>query len=366
MTKLVQKIISLDTLTFGMVLVGYGLLALDSLLYPGVVLNQLGFDSKWIALIVPMLFLVLRLGTRRVQSSLWSVHNRWLVPSVSLLALILVAQELYYQANYVFTSYGISYSYFVVLALTALVVAFLTFSKNFYLSHWKKIILLLPILLMGIAMVVYLQNQVLFMWLIDEDSVVEWLQFLLLIVVSGCSVGLARYFWSRETTLSILFILAAVGSFFIAGEEISWGQRLLDIATPDSWIEINIQNETNIHNIGPIFGYVYRGYILVGLIGATAWMAKRLFIKAMSARFRKIATVLIPEWYYMIYFAVAFVHNYDRIYISQPVGDVIWEEPMELLLILGIAIFFSEQFIQKSPRVLSWLRGCFHTREKRV
>ncbi|GAK57045.1 hypothetical protein U27_04009 [Candidatus Vecturithrix granuli] len=42
--------------------------------------------------------------------------------------------------------------------------------------------------------------------------------------------------------------------FFIvcAGEEISWGQRLLGIKTPDILSKINIQNETNLHNIGSI------------------------------------------------------------------------------------------------------------------
>ena len=38
--------------------------------------------------------------------------------------------------------------------------------------------------------------------------------------------------------------------FFIAfGEEISWGQRILGIETPESLEGINDQGETNLHNL---------------------------------------------------------------------------------------------------------------------
>ncbi len=37
---------------------------------------------------------------------------------------------------------------------------------------------------------------------------------------------------------------------FVAGEEISWGQRLFGFETPDALRAINTQNEFNIHNIG--------------------------------------------------------------------------------------------------------------------
>ena len=42
-----------------------------------------------------------------------------------------------------------------------------------------------------------------------------------------------------------LFILLFVG----AGEEISWGQRLIGIETPDELKKVNVQGEINLHNI---------------------------------------------------------------------------------------------------------------------
>lgn len=45
------------------------------------------------------------------------------------------------------------------------------------------------------------------------------------------------------------YIFLAVIFFIGFGEEISWGQRIFDWKTPNFFIEINRQGETNIHNI---------------------------------------------------------------------------------------------------------------------
>jgi len=52
--------------------------------------------------------------------------------------------------------------------------------------------------------------------------------------------GMGAGFW---------FLILAALFFFIAGEEISWGQRIFGWATPDWVKEDNLQQETNIHNL---------------------------------------------------------------------------------------------------------------------
>jgi hypothetical protein len=46
-------------------------------------------------------------------------------------------------------------------------------------------------------------------------------------------------------------LYAALGLllFFVAMEEISWGQTLFGFATPEGWARINHQHETSIHNL---------------------------------------------------------------------------------------------------------------------
>ena len=52
--------------------------------------------------------------------------------------------------------------------------------------------------------------------------------------------------------LALLFI-------FVGGEEISWGQRLFDIGTPDGLAAINVQGELTLHNVYSNSLFVYPG-----------------------------------------------------------------------------------------------------------
>ncbi len=46
-----------------------------------------------------------------------------------------------------------------------------------------------------------------------------------------------------------VYILGGMAMLFIAGEEISWGQRIFGFATPDFLLPLNRQQEFNVHNI---------------------------------------------------------------------------------------------------------------------
>jgi hypothetical protein len=82
-------------------------------------------------------------------------------------------------------------------------------------------------------------------WLTREDGVFEW-----------TTAGF--YLWA-----AILFVLAVRGlkigriwlaglslmCFMVAGEEVSWGQRVFGFDTPESLEESNVQSEFNFHNV---------------------------------------------------------------------------------------------------------------------
>jgi len=52
----------------------------------------------------------------------------------------------------------------------------------------------------------------------------------------------------------------------IAGEEASWGQHFLGWSTPDTWSELNDQQETNLHNIGTWADQKPRAIVELGVI----------------------------------------------------------------------------------------------------
>ncbi len=90
----------------------------------------------------------------------------------------------------------------------------------------------------------------LYRFLTAEDSVLEWSQVALVLATSGFLFLITlKLIARREGRWAILFALGAIGAFVVAGEEISWGQRLFGIATPAEFLETNTQGETNLHNV---------------------------------------------------------------------------------------------------------------------
>lgn len=52
-----------------------------------------------------------------------------------------------------------------------------------------------------------------------------------------------------RTKRNLVFCLLGIFCFVACGEEISWGQRIFDLQTPEFLKKINRQGETNLHNI---------------------------------------------------------------------------------------------------------------------
>ena len=106
----------------------------------------------------------------------------------------------------------------------------------------------LHILLFGVLVIA---NPQLYNALTWEDQPVEYLTAVwylsagvLFFVVAGFEPrGVARG----------IYLLAGIALVFIAGEEISWGQRIIGYATPDYLLDINVQQEFNVHNISNRF-----------------------------------------------------------------------------------------------------------------
>jgi hypothetical protein len=52
----------------------------------------------------------------------------------------------------------------------------------------------------------------------------------------------------QAITIAVLMLILALGALYFGGEEMSWGQSYFKWDTPESWKQINKQNETNFHN----------------------------------------------------------------------------------------------------------------------
>jgi hypothetical protein len=64
------------------------------------------------------------------------------------------------------------------------------------------------------------------------------------------------------------------GCVFVVGEELAWGQRILEFGTPESLREINHQGETTVHNVGWLQDAFNVVLLIAGLYGlAVPWLA---------------------------------------------------------------------------------------------
>lgn len=85
-----------------------------------------------------------------------------------------------------------------------------------------------------------------------EDGIIENLSAIFFGLSSICFIVFAvrSDFLKEKNRLRYTVTIGwAFLMFIFMGEEISWGQRIFDIATPDKLAEINKQKEINIHNI---------------------------------------------------------------------------------------------------------------------
>jgi hypothetical protein len=87
-------------------------------------------------------------------------------------------------------------------------------------------------------------------WLFASETadfgVSEYGIVLCLLGMTGIAAFLA---WRSRQMARIVFAGIALASFLIAGEELSWGQWIFHWSTPDSLAAVNLQNETNLHNL---------------------------------------------------------------------------------------------------------------------
>jgi tetratricopeptide (TPR) repeat protein len=106
-----------------------------------------------------------------------------------------------------------------------------------------------------------------YIWMTYENLIGEWAQWGFISV--GCIVSVRLVFvrWPYRW----FFVLLALSCFYVAMEEISWGQQVFGWESPDFFKANNKQGETNLHNFltGPDGGWL-KDFITVALSIALA------------------------------------------------------------------------------------------------
>lgn len=104
-------------------------------------------------------------------------------------------------------------------------------------------------------------------WMNGEQGLVELCQWLALVAAVVVAARLLARPGNRSRPALLAWLaLAGLACFYVAGEEISWGQHLLQWNTPEYWRAVNDQQETNLHNTSSWFDQKPRALLELGVI----------------------------------------------------------------------------------------------------
>ena len=165
--------------------------------------------------------------------------------------------------------------------------------------------------------IIFLFDEELYLLIIREDGVIEYLTASFLLFASIKLFFLFLKIYKKYSVFNFGLLSYSLVLFFGFGEEISWGQRIFGIQSPSFFSENNFQGEINIHNMMVmgvdlnrwIFTYVlvliFTFYFLITPI----MYYKNKFPKTIVNRF----SFLIPNYLYSSIFLKGFLLEYSHL-----------------------------------------------------
>jgi len=188
-----------------------------------------------------------------------------------------------------------------------------------------------------IAIVLARAYKPLFRFLTNEDSLLEWTQF---VGFAAASIFALACAWLLRKTgrplLALVYLAFGLGCFFIAGEEIAWGQRIFGFETPEGLEELNEQEEVTGHNIDFVQQFTNGVYLLAGFYGSIgAWIVR------WRKRPTELVDMLLPPLFLTGAFFVMFGYKSLRLVFFRESGFTVTRagEWAELCLAFGFAAF---------------------------
>ena len=158
-----------------------------------------------------------------------------------------------------------------------------------------------------------------FDWLRSEDGPLEWIQFIEYASSSLFAFIIFLRKRNKKEINSIIWIFLAFLLFLIAGEEISWGERLTGIGIT-SISNLNVQGETNFHNL-PFF----HNYLLDPVFEITCiflgWFGWRRFTKLNSLPGKHLSLYFLFVALFYFYFDISWASTTQQIRNDQVIFE---------------------------------------------
>jgi hypothetical protein len=251
---------------------------IELLNYRGIIGEYLLFDLRLlIAILLASITFVSFFPKKNLNSGWWLIkfNNHYFLPITLTLVIILFGIDAFTHPTFVTKNFGLNQAILLDLLIFSYFLKILTTGWKIIKKNWAKLFFFSFLLL---CFYIYIYNSEVFIKIsanfggTDDDNFMEWLQVVVLGIGLIFSVLLATIKNTKKRQINpflrIIFVCLIFIFIFLIGEEISWGQRLLNmrVKTNNSY-----QNELNIHNMKEINEFFILLYIFAFVYGFTSW-----------------------------------------------------------------------------------------------
>ena len=206
--------------------------------------------------------------------------------------------------------------------------------------------LVLVALIVGLR---YLVGRETFRAISEEGGVIEYGTSVAFLLAAVFAVPVARQLWTAGDKL----LGGAYGLFtlllgFVAFEEISWGQRLLGVQSPEFFEANNSQSEITLHNLRWVNELIDPALIVVGLLGGFSWFLLRSLSRSPNGLLRGGYALFVPSWFLSSYFlVVSGVYTCTKYIEAAYYTMSIYGETAELVLSLGFLMLVLTSYFRQ-------------------
>lgn len=319
---------------------------IEAITYPGSVAANFGISPKFVLAPAIIFFAATKLFSDNFPSKKTEKIITVLALTSLVAAVVFTTLDVIFYQDFVLNIFKIYPASLTRIAmLLSLILMILKFEKLIPKID-SKYLFVLPFWLFILTALYKYYSPFTFAQLAKEDSVIEYATagFYLLLSLLGV-LGAKKLSSNPPKNRAVYFLqltghaLVIIGSFLIAGEEISWGQRIIGIQTPEHLAAINTQEEINLHNNRAIFGYVYRAYFLLSFYASFSWIAADFIAKTkIPNTWKKLFDYWSPSKKLIGFFLPTLIFTIIRAEYGSILTDP-WEETVELFLAIGLCLF---------------------------